>query len=446
MKWFFFALAVACVFPAAAWLRQNPRRLPMVITAIGALPFVWGIFPKREIAIFGAPGWPGYVQGFDVSALDLLILVVFLSHPRRRHAPLPFKFSFAIYIFAVLLSALQASVPVATFYYVWQLLRIFFMYAVLARACSERNAAEALLKGLAIGVCFVATVVFWQRFVIHYVQAPGTFTTQNMLGVALHFATFPFFSVVLSGKLDWLPTLVPVLGAMTDVFTASRASVGFAGIGYCFLFILSIVRRWTPRKTRVLLAAVLLLAVLSPLAYRQFSLRMSVYGIEGYYGRSALIDSAAMILSENAFGIGANNYVVAANVRDYYARAGVGQMERNTFPHNIYWTTAAETGYFGFASFVVFLLRPLVMAFIRGWRYRKDQRGDLLLGLGTSLLIVYAHSYFEWIFLTDQLQYLFAIDLALIAGLTHQLASRSKNVNTNLPSAEFFRKGSFQKR
>jgi len=186
VKWFIFALGFAGVFPLGVWLRQNPRILPKVITIIGALPFVWGVLPKWKIALFGVPDWPGFAQGFDVSALDLILVAVFFSVPPKGRNPLPFKHTFAFYIGAVLLSAMQAPVPTATLYYVWQLVRMFMTVVVVSRACLDNVLTNALLKGLALGVCFQAGVVGWQRFVIHYVQAPGTFTHQNMLGMAMN--------------------------------------------------------------------------------------------------------------------------------------------------------------------------------------------------------------------------------------------------------------------
>jgi O-antigen ligase len=421
VKWALFAVALGSIIPLAGWLRANPSALPKVWMIIGALPFVWGIFPKREIAILGVPEWPGFTQGFDVSLLDLIIVGIYLSAPRARHAALPFKFSFIFYIGVVLLSAFQAANPVATLYYVWQLLRIFMMYAVVARACTDARLSTALLKGLAFGFCFQGAVVAWQRFVIHYVQVPGTFTQQNMLGLAAHFVIFPFFALLLSGEKGWQPATVPILGSMIDIFTASRATLGFAGSGFSFLFLLSVLGKWTARKAGILAAAVLVIAMLSPVAIRQFDLRESVFGFSDQEGRATLNNAAEAILSDNPMGIGANNLAVFANVRGYYERSGVDDKNRITFPHNIYWVTAAETGYVGIVVFIVFLIRPLLLALSCGWRNRKDRRGELLLGLATSLLIAYIHSYFEWIFFTDQIQYIFAIDVGIIAGFADQL-------------------------
>ena len=51
----------------------------------------------------------------------------------------------------------------------------------------------------------------------------------------------------------------------------------------------------------------------------------------------------------------------------------------------------------------------MMAAFLCSMRHRGDQRAELLLGLGVALLTVYLHSFFEWIFVTFQAQYLFAL-------------------------------------
>ncbi len=423
MKYIIFGISLACVAPLVVWLRQNPRMTPKLWILIGALPFIWGAFPRYQIALFGVPAWPGFVQGFDVSILDLLLLAAFFALPRAR-PKLPFKLVFSFYFGAVLLSAFGAGSSTASLWYVWQLLRIFFAYMVIARACAEPRIANALLQGLAIGVCFEAATVGWQRFVVHYVRSVGTFEHENMLGIAMHLVIFPFFALLLSGEKGWQPKTVPILGAFIDIFTTSRATIGFAGVGFMFLLVLSMLKNWTAHKTRILGAALLVLLILVPVTYRQFSYRFSGISMTDLMGgRSELNEAAALILADHPMGIGANNFVFTSRAQGYGQRADVGFKNEETFPHNIYWTTAAETGYIGVLALFLFLLRPILFAIRSGWRYRKDRRGDLLLGLATSLLIFDIHSYFEWVFFTDQIQYMVAINLGMIAGLVAQLNS-----------------------
>ena len=75
------------------------------------------------------------------------------------------------------------------------------------------------------------------------------------------------------------------------------------------------------------------------------------------------------------------------------------------------------------------LLQPLCVALLCGWKNRGDQRGDLLIGLGVALLTVYLHGLFEWIFVLLETQYMFAINLGLIAGLSTQLGYWSRTAS-----------------
>jgi hypothetical protein len=70
---------------------------------------------------------------------------------------------------------------------------------------------------------------------------------------------------------------------------------------------------------------------------------------------------------------------------------------------------------------LLLLLRPLIVAFFCGWSNRSDRRGDLLIGIGVGLLIVCIHSFFEWIFVLSETQYMFAMQIGLVAGLAQQL-------------------------
>ena len=52
--------------------------------------------------------------------------------------------------------------------------------------------------------------------------------------------------------------------------------------------------------------------------------------------------------------------------------------------HNVYWLVAGETGYPGVIAFAVLPINSLFVAFSSGWRFRGDQKGDLLLGIGAG--------------------------------------------------------------
>jgi O-antigen ligase len=386
---------------------------------VAVLPFV--MEPLHvTMAVISWPSWPGFVTGTEFTVLDALALSLFFALPRVRQS-LPFRISFALYLFATLLSALQASVPIPVIFYSWQLARMFLVYVVVVSARADPGALSALLKGMSAGLVLEAAVVLWQRFGLGLLQTPGTFLHQNTLGMVTHFIVFPFFALLLSGRVGWLPSIVVPAGIIVELLTTSRATLGLAAIGYSVVFVLSAMRGWTSRKAFALTVALAMCAAVAPVALSAIESRGS-HALDGSdEERSAFISAASLMLSDHPLGVGADNFVVVADVEGYYKRVGVTWMSYLGTVHNVYWLVVAESGYFGLIAYVTFLLNPLIVAFWCSLRNRDDVSGDLLLGLGTALLIVYLHNFFEWVFITAEVQYMFTIDMGLVAGLAMRL-------------------------
>jgi O-antigen ligase len=421
LKWLGLVILLLTTIALSAWVRRNPQATPKIMIVVGFLPF--GMIPFHLfMAVISWPDWPGHVKGIEFSVLDALALALYLGLPRRGDN-LPFRASMACYFFAVVFSVFQAAVPMAAAFYVWQLARMFLVFAAVSRACTDPGAADGLLTGMAAGLCMEAGVAVWGRFAMGVLQGGGTAGHQNLLGLMSHFIAFPFFAMLLSGKRGWVPAAAMLAGVTVEVLTTSRATIGLAVFSYAAMFMISALRRWTGRKALVLLVAVGVLAAVTPVVLSSFDRRFAVEGQSDYDERAAFLAAASMMLSDHPLGVGPNSYVPAANVEGYNARAGValsaGSLSAHV--HNVYWLVAAETGYFGLATYLFVLFVPLAAAFGCGWRARGDQRGDLLLGIGVALLTVYIHSCFEWIFITFEAQYMFVMEVGLMVGVARQL-------------------------
>lgn len=440
MKWLALIAALAATIPLSTWLRRNPHWTPLAWMLIGFLPFFlhffhlymsvvyYGDWPGYVIGVAPPPGnigWPGYVKGAEISILDILVLALYLNLPRARH-PLPFRLSMALYFLAVLLSTFQAEVPKTALFYSWQLARMFLVYSVVARACADPRVVSAILKGMAAALIVQACVVIWQRLGLGIFRTPGTFVHENLLGVMSEFVIFPFIALLVTGRSGWLPLAVTLAGGIVTVMTVSRGAIVLAGLGFIATFLLLAMRNWTSRKAVILLiggAALLLIAPLALSSIEQRGLSNLSLDLE----RALLNREAAAILADHPLGVGANQYVVVANegyreeAGQYRQQIGRGSTIYYVIVHNAYRLVAAETGYLGLITFVLLLARPLIVAFRSPWRNRGDQRGDLLLGLGVALLVVYIHCYFEWNFLTFEPQYMFMLELGLVAGVAQQL-------------------------
>jgi O-antigen ligase len=426
VKWVALVIVLAAIIPLSQWLRHNPRESPKIWTLVGFLPFVMSTF-HSTMAIDSWAGWSGYVKGIEFTVLDALALALYFSLPAARHS-LPFRFSMALYLVAVLLSMLQALMPMAVLFYCWQIARTFLVYAIVTRASADPRVVPALLTGMGAGIIMEAGDAIWQRFGLGILRTDGTFIHPNALGLASHFVVFPFFALLLAGRCGWLPLAVVLAGVVVEVLTTSRGTLGLAGFGYAAVFMLSAVRQWAARKGMILLVGATTIAAFTPLVVQSFEDRFIQNGgtsslTDEYDERATYKKAAAMMVSDHPLGVGANHFSAIANIEGYYAKAGVGLYFEALYGnvHNVYWLVLAETGYPGLIAYLLLLLQPLIVAFLCGWRNRGDQRGDLLLGLGVALLVVYIHSNFEWIFITGQAQYIFALDVGLVAGLAQQL-------------------------
>jgi O-antigen ligase len=414
------------VIPVSAWLRGNLNHRLKLWVLLGFLPFIVEYF-HLYMAVDSAAEWGGYVKGVEISGLDLLALCLYLSSPRSRHR-LAFRYSMLPYFLTVVFSASQALAPMMSLFYPWQLARMFLVYATVSKGCSDSRVTWALLKGMAAAVMIEAALVLYQRFGLGLIQTDGTVGHQNMLGLMLHLVILPFFALLLAGRRGALPVAVVLTGAVIDVSTASRGTITFSALGFAATFVLSAIGNWTPRKARVALVTALALTVAVPAAIYSLEKRFEVSPWTdlyegGYDERQAYKDAAAMMLSEHPLGIGANHFAVIGNVGRYYDKNAVQEYAaaRAGNVHNIYYLVAAETGYAGLISLLILLGAPLIVAFRCGWHNLGNERGNLLLGLGVALSVVYFHSWLEWSLATFSAEYLLAMAMGLVAANASEL-------------------------
>jgi O-antigen ligase len=424
VKWVVLSVCLMLVAPLSGFLRRNPRQAQIAWMLLGFLPFVIHYF-HFYMAVYSGIWGGGYVKGVEVSILDVIAIALYFSTADAKQ-PLPFRFVMAFYFLMVVLSAFLAWQPKVSLFYVWQLARMFFVYAIVTRGCSDPRVTRALLTGLAAGLIVEAGFSIWERFGIGMIQAGGTEGHQNLLGVMSHFVILPLFALLLGGRRGPLLIVALLAGIVLVVLTGSRATIGLEGFGFATIFVLSTVRKWTSWKGRILMMGVVAMALIVPAVTSSLQERFIKEGpvdVGSYDEREAYKKAAVLMLSDHPLGIGANHFAVIGNMEHFYERAGVqsyaSALAGNV--HNFYYLTAAETGYQGLIALLLLLISPMFVAFRCGWRNLGDYRGDLLLGLGVALLTVYLHSWYEWSLATFPVQYLMAIALGLVAGNAQQL-------------------------
>jgi O-antigen ligase len=338
---------------------------------------------------------------------------------------LPFKAIFGLYWLCAVLSVASASVPPAATFYAFQLIRVFLLFVATAQLARSKAGLTHLLYGLAGVGILEGVITIFQRLHGEF-QATGTMPHQNMLGLMLHFVTLPLFAIALRGGKAKLIPLGVGSALIAVALGASRATLGLLPVGMVLVAIGSLWRGPSPRKWRALGLGALVIAIATPVALSGIDQRLVESNVDGSDNERAAFERAAkLMLADHPMGVGANHYVVAANAGGYSDRAGVvwNPGSRAAEVHNLYLLTAAETGWLGLAALVMLFAWPIARGLRLALRKGKDWEGDLALGLAVAILIAAIHSLYEWIFITYQVQYVFAIALGCLAQLLRQNAA-----------------------
>ena len=431
MKFLFLAIAILGIAPLTIILRTVPAAASAIWLLVGFLPFLSSLL-RSQVALLSRDDWLGHTLSADVALLDIICLALLFSCPNKGNTSFPHAI-FLLFIGTGLLSVVQAEEPSVALFFVWQCMRVYLVAYVVARYAVSDAVVLDILKGMAIGLSIQAVVVAFQKFALGYVQPPGTFIHQNLLGFLCHFVIYPNFMLLLGGRKELQSIAAPLGGALIAAASASRGAMGFTGLGLVLTYIVSLLGRGSGRKAAVGVAGALALVALVPIAIGSIDRRLELgenpfqQGTE-YDDREALNNAAMLILQENPFGVGANHYVYSAFNDGYALRGGVLPLVLNlqTHVHNAYLLVGAEMGWPGLVAFLLLLGVPSGMAVYYGWRARKTLRGQLLLSFAISIMVLSLHSLYEWIIYSVETQYMLAMTIGMVAGLVQQIRSQPK--------------------
>lgn len=433
MKWVALVLFLAMIPAVQSWMVSNPRKVHYVWSLLGFLPLVsegWHIV----IAPISWALWPGYVKGLEISPVESIAIAILLTR-RSSWNDLPFKWLWISYIFALLLSMMLTAVPMASFFAAWQGARMFLVFAAVVSIARDERGPAAIITGMALGLIVNAAFAIEQRLT-GTLQAVGLFSHQNIGGMATHFVALPALAMLLVNRQFTMGYYAVAAGAVIAILGASRGTIAFAAAGYAFVLIASIIQKPTSRKTSLLAGGIFALLAAAPLAMGALDRRFEAAPVDtGLYDERAAFERAARAMwSDHPFGVGANQYVNVANIQGYSEKAGVvwSMGSRSAHVHNVYLLVGAETGYIGLLCFIALIFVPMWTAFKGAWATRNSVSGGVLIGLGTVLVVVAVHSMYEWVFVKYLIQWLFAINLGMIAGIVSRKPRARKQVRADV--------------
>ncbi len=427
MKWVFLLALVVFTPWLAVHLKANRKHIPYACFTMGLLPFLLSGLNLTASPISWAH-WPGPVKGVDISLMDG-IAVALIYATRKVRTPFLLKAAFALYLFAIVVSTIAS--PTAgrepSLFYLWQVGRGVLVYVAIARASmAVATVPFATVMGLGAGLAF-QSLISLRDYLGGDIQAGGWFGHQNLLGMTSHFAVFPAVALALAGLHRRWSLGVIAAGLLVSFTGGSRATIGLFAIGIVITLLLSLWRKSTGTKTAVAGALIVGLIASVPILYAAVERRSDKTRDDSNIERALMISAAKLIISDHPLGVGANRYVIVANVGGYSDRVGLAWNKANrTAPvHNSYYLVTAELGWLGLFG-VIALLATIIALGLRAIRSSPaGPEGELLVGLTGAAIMFSAHAYYEWVAMVDTLHYLLAINVGLLVGAA-QLARARK--------------------
>ena len=420
MKWIFLGALLLFIPTLAALLRSNPRYLVPCCVVLGLMPFI--VVPGLYVAPVSWAQWPGPVKGIEVSLVDGISLAMILATPRIR-IPLALKLSFGVISVAVVISSIASYQLMPALFYAWQLFRTVLLFVAVTRVCATvRDAPLAIVTGLGLGLCYEAVLAFIQ-YTSGVAKPGGNLGHSNFLGLATHFVLYPSLAMLLAGRRTAFFSVVVAASVLIALVGGSRATLGLVGIGMLLALAASLRHRSNSRKYAAAGLVLVLLIVATPATIASLDYRTEDAKISSDLERKDMKDAARMIIADHPMGIGANQYVLVANIGGYSERAGVpwNTSSRDAPVHNVYYLVSAELGLVGLVGLLAVLSTLIVTAFTSIRKHLSDPRSELIPGLFVTLIMVTIHISYEWVFMHFVIHYLFAIAAGLLIGLKYAL-------------------------
>lgn len=425
MKWVvLIGLIFFCGFLTSV-LRSKPKLLPHAAFVLALSPFIEAKFHLLSSPI-SWPAWPDVSKGIEVSIMDAVAFAMVLAC-RPAKSPASLRISLALVIVAYLVSTIASGAELETYFIGWEIIRAVVVYMAVTRACATNpSSAEALFNGLVAGISIQA-VVAASQYATGTAQAAGWMAHQNMLGYSLHFVLYPAVALLLGGFCR-KRALLTICASLLCAFTgASRATIGLTLAGILITAIVSSWHHVSGRKMGLIGGAFLALLVISPVMYSALGRRTEEQQANSSLARDLMEAAATMIIDDNPLGVGANRYVLVANMGGYSERAGVpwDPGSRGAPVHNSYYLVTAELGWLGLFAFISLLGSAIRLAIRVLRRAPHSFGGEFAAGSVVTFVLVSVHCYFEWIFMEHYGHAFFALSLGAVAGLNAVLRQTS---------------------
>ena len=430
MRWVFLLLVILSLPLLIAYAKKGTKQRDKLLMVLGALFFASGTL-ALDASLITWPVWPGTARGIVLSFVDSIALALLVLRPKKARTP-PFLVICGLFLLTMIIASFGASVKMASLFAVLQFAQLALLYFALSGELARPSAISSLLKGIAVGLIVQAGFVAYQKLT-GVVQAPGSFFHQNVLGMATQLAAAPLLAAILEGERNKLAYGGVIAACICVAGGGSRASMAFFALALALTILVSLIRRSTALKWKTVGMAVIMAAFFVPMALGTLQARFGTLEISTEdESRVAFERAARAIAEDHPLGVGPNNFVTINNTQGYAADAGIawggGLLDKPV--HNAYLLARSETGWFGQIMLFLLLTGVALAGFWAAFRDRRTPTVGIAVGSAVGVTTIALHSNYEFAWYVMELQRLFFVNAAIVAGCL-AIAAEKKLQNRN---------------
>jgi len=391
-KYEIFFLALFLIVPMLVLITLKNRRL---IKILMAMVIVFTLFLQQffDINFISMEGYRGTVRGFEVTVVDLIILVLFfvviLSRNIKKSFIIPGTWPNLLYIFCSILSihfSIEQIFPVYGYFVIFQYVRGLILYWTFYHFIKDESDYQFLINMLIISALISSIVALQHRYVFHLHRIGGLFGHPNILGTYSNMLAI-FFLVIYRERIvkrNMLVLFVALISAGTTVLTISRGSIIALGIGMTLL-LSTIFLGKAELSAKKISSSIIIIMAISIIWFRAGDRILDRWITPNPAGdalRAQLNRIAVKFADENIFGCGLNNFSRAA--RAYIPNAPP--------VHGIYTLTLGEMGYIGLMAFIMVWARFIFIGIKQFFVKKKSIINSCVKGLALACLILLINS------------------------------------------------------
>ena len=423
----FFGALLVGVPLLTAWLIGHPKRVRVMATvhAASIALSVWvslNFFPDKF--------YRGTSRGMETTFTDLFALALLGAIFLRRHGRItwlpPGWWTYGLYFLAGVLSLVNADSFLYSAYELWKMMWMWVCFLTVYNYVRHTRDVEAIFRGLGMTAIFALLVVLRQKYFTGIFQVSGPFAHQNSMAMFFGMSGPVFLAHWLEKRQTlWDRYLYPAafVAAAGCVFsTLSRGAIFFFPIGCLPVAAMALCRRWDARKMKILLALFLVggvgVAKMGGTIVDRFLYAPKASGDT----RVKLAIAARNMAHDKALGVGINNWGIKINPPYEYAEHQVGKIYPEDFKdglvETIYLMVAAECGWWGLGTLLLFFLYFFILNLFNLFHYRHAVNGYLPVAIAGGLLNNYGQSVLEWVLKQSPSFYELMMFFAIVAAMS----------------------------